>query len=63
MKFTFDKRLAELRAQMQSDPDPTLMHLFPGYDGKEHITEGFHCWCGPKADDIEPRLVIHNSAN
>lgn len=39
------------------------MHLFPSYDGKEHVTEGLDCWCVPKVDEVEPRLVIHNSAN
>jgi hypothetical protein len=54
----FDARVAQLRAKMLYDPDPTYMHLFPP-GPRDHVCVALECWCGPRTDELEPRLVIH----
>jgi hypothetical protein len=36
------------------------IHVYPLFDGREHICDGLTCWCGPRADDEEPLVIIHN---
>jgi hypothetical protein len=44
----------------ESDAEDGYVHVYPLFDGREHVCWGFTCWCGPKADDDEPRVIIHN---
>ena len=54
---------------MTDNPDETLpveqcdredVHVLPIGDLREHA-QSADCWCRPKRDDEEPRVVIHNS--
>lgn len=57
--------LAKLRAALQEEPDPELVHLYPLH-GKEHTTRGYPeclCWCEPVPDFIDPRIIVHNPSH
>lgn len=36
------------------------IHVMPVDDLRDH-EETEHCWCGPRRDDEEPQVVIHNA--
>jgi hypothetical protein len=36
-----------------------IVHVYPLF-GKEHILDGFKCWCFPEIDKECPGVVIHN---
>lgn len=36
------------------------IHVMPTNDIKEH-EESILCWCKPKYDEQEPKLIIHNA--
>jgi hypothetical protein len=38
------------------------IHVLPVDDLRLHA-ETLHCWCGPRQDDDEPRVIIHNSVD
>jgi hypothetical protein len=57
--------LAKLRAALQEEPDPELVHLYP-LVGIEHVTKGYPecpCWCEPVPDHIDPRIIVHNPSH
>jgi hypothetical protein len=39
------------------------VHVYPLFDGREHVCCGFTCWCDPQPDWDNPRVVIHNPLN
>ena len=54
--------LVRLRIALAEDPDPNLVHLYPQY-GKQHTMDGLTCWCGPKLDHADQRIVLHNPSH
>ena len=35
------------------------MHIYPLFDLRDHILEGFKCWCKPEENDYG--VIVHNS--
>lgn len=42
------------------DPVEDLVHVYPLF-GREHVLNGFACWCNPERDLDNPYVVIHNA--
>lgn len=40
----------------ESDGD---LHVVPEFAGERQHETSMGCWCGPKRDHIEPRVVVH----
>jgi hypothetical protein len=38
----------------------SYQHIYPLFDGREHICVGFTCWCKPLPDVENSNVIIHN---
>lgn len=48
------------RASRVPDRDsPEDVHVLPVFPGEREHPASIDCWCGPRRDAEEPRLVIH----
>lgn len=45
---------------MNEDKRPLDVHLVPTNDIEEHV-ESLLCWCVPRRDKEEPKLIVHNA--
>jgi hypothetical protein len=44
----------------------TVIHVFPTHSARAHLTDpgdGDNCWCSPRRDDADARIVIHREDN
>lgn len=51
-----------MNSQIEQVEELVLVHVFPKF-GKEHLFEGFECWCHPECDEECPNVIIHNAMN
>jgi len=38
------------------------IHVYPLF-GREHVLDGFTCWCNPDVDEECPDVIVHNVEN
>jgi hypothetical protein len=36
------------------------VHVYPVFDGREHVCVGYTCWCDPQPDVENSNVIIHN---
>lgn len=54
--------LAAIRAALQEDRSPAPVHIYPTWDGRDHVCRK-SCWCEPEPDHIDPRIFVHRPAH